>query len=165
MSAPDQAPEAAARGPGRWPADLGVGICVLVFCAVAYAVTLTFGRAPAAVAQNVQPATFPRLVIGVIAVLSVVMMLGGRHHPATRKSTVPAMVPLSATVVIGFVLAFQWLGIVPAMVGLCLGLPLLWGERRWQLILPFGLGFPAAVYFLFVEVLEVHFEPSPLAFW
>jgi putative tricarboxylic transport membrane protein len=106
-----------------------------------------------------------RLVIGVIAVLSVVMMLGGRHRPATRKSTVPAMVPLSAAVVIGFVLAFQWLGIVPAMVGLCLGLPLLWGERRWQLILPFGLGFPAAVYFLFVEVLEVHFEPSPLAFW
>jgi putative tricarboxylic transport membrane protein len=67
--------------------------------------------------------------------------------------------------VVGFVLAFQWLGIMPAMVLLCLGLPVLWGERRWHLVLPFGVGFPLAVYFLFAQVLEVHFEPSPLVFW
>jgi hypothetical protein len=51
------------------------------------------------------------------------------------------------------------------MVLLCLGLPVLWGERRWYAILPFAIGFPTAVYLLFAEVLEVHFEPSPLVFW
>ena len=44
----------------RLPRDFIVGACVLAFCAVAYAVTLTFKEAPAALAQNVQPATFPR---------------------------------------------------------------------------------------------------------
>ena len=163
---PEGETEAAGGAPGRrLPSDLMVGGCILLFCGLAYGVTLTFAEAPAVVAQNVQPATFPRLVLGVIAVLTLAMMLLARGQPVQRRRPVPAMTWLSAAVMIGFVLAFQWLGIVPAMVLLCLGLPVLWGERRWHLILPFGLGFPLAVYLLFAEVLKVHFEPSPLVFW
>jgi putative tricarboxylic transport membrane protein len=157
--------EGAGRRAGRLPSDLAVGGCILLFCATAYGVTLTFDRAPAVVAQNVQPATFPRLVLGVIAVLTVAMMVFARGRPERPRRRVPSMTWLSAAVVVGFVLAFQWLGIMPAMVLLCLGLPVLWGERRWHLVLPFGVGFPLAVYFLFAQVLEVHFEPSPLVFW
>ena len=157
--------EGGGRGSGRVPSDLLVGGCILLFCAAAYGVTLTFGRAPAVVAQNVQPATFPRLVLGVIAVLTVAMMIFAHGRPERRRRAVPAMTWLSAAIAVGFVLAFQWLGIVPAMMLLCLGLPVLWGERRWYLVVPFGLGFPLAVYALFAEMLDVHFEPSPLVFW
>jgi putative tricarboxylic transport membrane protein len=157
--------EGGGRESGRVPSDLIVGGCILLFCAAAYGVTLTFGRAPAVVAQNVQPATFPRLVLGVIAVLTVAMMIFARGRPEQRRRPVPAMTWLSAGVAVGFVLAFQWLGIVPAMMLLCLGLPVLWGERRWHLVVPFGVGFPLAVYWLFAGILGVHFEPSPLAFW
>jgi len=152
------------RGFGRARPDLIVGAAILVFCLVVWLITLSFDRAPPALAQNVQPASFPRLVIVVIAVLTIAMMTLGRPV-AERTRRVPAMVWLSAGVMVGFVLAFQWLGIVPAMLLVCLGLPVLWGERRWYLIVPFGIGFPLAVYGLFAEVLEVHFEPSPLAFW
>lgn len=149
-----------------WPSgDLLVGIVILVFCAIAYGVTLTFGHAPAAVAQNVQPATFPRLVIIVIAVFTVIMMAtSGRASSAARRP-VKTMVFLSACVMILFVLAFSWLGVLPAMVLLCIGLPLLWGERRLTLVLPLALIFPGFVYLLFVEILEVYFPPSPLVFW
>ena len=162
---PEHEPEAAGQRAGRLPSDLVVGGCILLFCAAAYGVTLTFERAPAVVAQNVQPATFPRLVLGVIAVLTLTMMLLARGRPDRSPRRVPAMTWLSAGLMVGFVFAFQWLGIVPAMVLLCLGLPVLWGERRWHLILPFGFGFPLAVYFLFAEMLDVHFEPNPLVFW
>ena len=161
----EQDGKAGGRSSGRLPPDLIVGGCILLFCAAAYGVTLTFAKAPAVVAQNVQPATFPRLVLGVVAVLTVLMMALARRQPQRRRRRVPAMTWLSAAAMVGFVLAFQWLGIGPAMVLLCLGLPVLWGERRWHLVIPFGLGFPLAVYLLFVEVLEVHFEPSPLVFW
>lgn len=162
MSGP---PEAAGRRAGRLPRDLVVGGCILLFCALAYSVTLTFARAPAVVAQNVQPATFPRLVLGVIAVLTLAMMaLAWKAPVAAGLKRVPPMTWLSAGVMIAFVLAFQWLGIVPAMVLLCLGLPALWGERRWYLILPFALGFPAVVWLLFAQLLEVHFEPGLLGF-
>jgi len=152
------------RGFGR-ARDLGIGAAILLFCLVIWLITLTFKQAPPALAQNVQPASFPRLVTGVIAVLTVAMMVLGRATPPKRHAPVPAMVWISAGVMAGFVLAFQWLGIVPAMVLLCFGLPVLWGERRWYLIIPFGIGFPLAIYGLFAMVLEVHFEPSPLAFW
>ena len=79
----------------RLPSDLVVGACILLFCAAAYAVTLTFARAPAVVAQNVQPATFPRLVLGVIAVLTVAMMVFARGRPERRRRPVPAMTWLS----------------------------------------------------------------------
>lgn len=155
---------ASGRGFGR-ARDLGVGTAILLFCLAVWLVTLTFKQAPPALAQNVQPASFPRLVTGVIAVLTIAMMVLGRAAPAPRHPRVPPMVWLSAGVMVAFVLVFQWLGIVPAMVLLCLGLPVLWGERRWHLIIPFGIGFPAAIYGLFAVVLGVHFEPSPLAFW
>jgi putative tricarboxylic transport membrane protein len=93
------------------------------------------------------------------------MMVLARGRPDRPRRPVPAMTWLSAGLMVGFVFAFQWLGIVPAMVLLCVGLPVLWGERRWHLVLPFGLAFPLAVYVLFAEVLDVHFEASPLVFW
>jgi putative tricarboxylic transport membrane protein len=153
------------RGAGRARPDLWVGIAILLFCLVVWLITLTFKHAPPALAQNVQPASFPRLVVGVIAVLTLAMMFFGRAAPDKNRFRAPAMVWLSAGVMVGFVLVFQWLGIVPAMVMVCLGLPVLWGERRWHLIVPFGIGFPLAVYALFATALGVHFEPSPLALW
>lgn len=158
-------PQAVGRRSTGLPSDVIVGGAILLFCAMAYAVTLSFDKAPAVVAQNVQPATFPRLVVGVIAVLTINMMVPAPGRPARQRSPLPAMTWLSAGIMVGFVIAFQWLGILPAMTLLCLGLPVLWDERRWHVVLPFGLGFPLAVYFLFVEILEVHFEPSPLVFW
>jgi len=162
---PEAEGEADGGRSGRLSSDLIVGVCILLFCAAAYGVTLTFARAPAMVAQNVQPATFPRLVLVVIAVLTVAMMLLARGRAERPRGRIPAMTWLSAAIGVGFVLAFQWLGIVPAMILLCLGLPVLWGERRWHLVIPFGIGFPLAVYLLFAETLQVHFEPSPLVFW
>lgn len=149
----------------RFPPDLIVAAGVIAFCALAYTITLTFKEAPAAVAQNVQPATFPRLVIAVMAVLAAVVGLQAYRRPGRRPAAMPAMVPVSATVMIAFVATFQLLGIVPAMVLLCAGLPVLWGERRWRLILPFALLLPAAVMLLFGTVLGVYFEPSPLVPW
>ena len=58
-----------------------------------------------------------------------------------------------------------YLGILPAMILLCIFLPLLWGERRLKLIIPYSIIFATAIYVLFAWVLRVHFEPSPLAFW
>jgi putative tricarboxylic transport membrane protein len=153
------------RAFGRARPDLGIGAAILLFCLVVWLITLTFQQAPPALAQNVQPASFPRLVVAVIAVLTVAMVLLGRAAPGKSRSRAPAMVWLSAGIMVGFVLVFQWLGIVPAMVLVCLGLPVLWGERRWHLIIPFGVGFPLVVYALFAMALGVHFEPSPLAFW
>ena len=62
-------------------------------------------------------------------------------------------------------IAFDFLGILPAMILLCLGLPIMWGEKRLIFVVPYAILFPLAIYGLFAVVLGVHFEPSPLVFW
>lgn len=149
----------------RIPRDAIAGACVLLFCLAAYLVTLTFKQAPPALAQNVQPASFPRLVLSVMAVLAVIIVVRSFRLPERRPRPVAFMVWPSAAVMIGFVIAFEVLGILPAMMLLCLLLPMLWGEHRLYLLIPYAVGFPLAIYGLFAVALGVHFEPSPLAFW
>ena len=148
----------------RLPRDVVVGACVLVFCAIAYAITFGFKQAPAALAQNVQPASFPRLVISVIAVLSAGQMILSLRLPEKALKPLPLTVAVSAAVMIAFVIAFDALGILPAMMLLCFGLPVLWGERRWHLIVPYAILFPAAIYGLFAKILGVHFDPGLFGF-
>jgi len=149
----------------RIPRDAIVGAAILAFCLAVWLVTLGFKEAPAAIAQNVQPATFPRMVLLVMAVLTAtIMALSFRRQDKPKKTLKPMLWP-SAAIMPGFVLAFEFLGILPAMILLCVFLPLLWGERRLLLIVPYSIVFPAAIYLLFAVVLKVHFEPSPLVFW
>jgi len=149
----------------RLPRDAIAGAGVLLFCLVTYLLTFGFKNAPPALAQNVQPATFPRLVLAVMAVLAVIIIVMSFRTPDSRPKPIRLMVWPSAAVMIGFVIVFDILGILPAMMLLCFGLPLMWGERRLHLIIPYAVIFPLAVYGLFAIALGVHFEPSPLAFW
>lgn len=149
----------------RIPRDAIAGAGILLFCLAAYLVTLTFKEAPQALAQNVQPATFPRLVLGVMSVLATVIIVMSFRLPDKKAKPIHLMVWPSAAVMVGFVIAFDILGILPAMMLLCFGLPLLWGERRLHLIIPYAIIFPLVIYGLFAVVLGVHFEPSPLVFW
>lgn len=165
MSGPSEPGRPAADPPPRrgLPGDVVVGACILVFCAVAYAVTSTFDEAPAALAQNVQPARFPQLVLAVMAVLTLVVMARGFVLPEPRRDRVKAMVIASAAVMVGFVLAIDALGFFEATAVLCLVLPLLWGERRLYLLLPYAVGLPTALWLLFVQVLDVHFPRGLIA--
>lgn len=151
-----------AASAARLPRDFVIALVVLAFCAVAYGITLGFGKAPASVAQNVQPATFPRLVIGVLAVLSGGLAALSFSRDSRRAGPVPLMVPLTGACMVAFVIAFDTLGFVPAMALFCLGLPLLWGERRLARVIAFAVAFPAAIYLLFAIGLDVHFESGPL---
>lgn len=163
---PEKGGRAANNGfAARIPRDAIAGTGVLLFCLVAYLVTLTFKEAPPALAQNVQPATFPRLVLAVMAVLATVIIVMSFRLPDKQPKPIHLMVWPSAAVMIGFVITFEALGILPAMMLLCFGLPILWGERRYYLIVPYAIIFPLAIYSLFAVVLKVHFEPSPLVFW
>jgi|TARA_E500000318_G_scaffold96254_2_gene96503 putative tricarboxylic transport membrane protein len=148
----------------RLPRDFIIGLCIVVFCAITYWITLGFAEAPAAVAQNVQPATFPRLVASVIAVLAVALMAISFRKDSRPGKPVPLMVLMTGAMMLAFVLAFANLGFIIAMVFFCFCMPILWGERRWHAIIPFAVLFPGAVYALFALGLDVHFDAGILGF-
>lgn len=146
----------------RLPRDFIIGLVILILCAVTYSITLGFKAAPAAIAQNVQPATFPRMVLVVISCLALIMMAMSFRRDSKPGKALPLMIPFTGALMVGFVIAFDFLGIIPAMLLFCALLPLIWGERRWAFIVAFAALFPALIYAVFALGFGVHFEAGIL---
>ena len=79
-----------------------------------------------------------------------------------RSERIHPIVYVTAAFLILVVAAIKLIGTFPVLMAACLGLPLLWNERRWKIIVPFVLLFPALVMLLFGHVLGVYFEPGLL---
>lgn len=148
---------------GRLPRDFVVGLFILGFCGLVYWASLSIKLAPVALAQNVQPATFPRMILAVIAALVALMMALSFRRDSRPAKPVKPMVALTAVMMVAFVIVFEVLGILAAMVLFCLLMPVLWGERRWLRLVVYATVFPAAVYVIFALGLEVYFAPGLLA--
>lgn len=142
--------------------EIGEGIVLLAFCAALYWLTTRFDSVPAALSQNVPPEFFPRLLLAFIAALSVVLMLrgGGKKAGAAPAAGAAADnkkgLAAAAAAWLGCAL-FHFAGALPAMLFICLALPLILGERRRGMLALYALGFPAAVYAVFAMLLEVRF--------
>ena len=148
--------------PFRLRGDYMVGGVILLFCAVVVGITTTFDEVPPILAQGIPPTQFPRMMVGVIAILAAIMIYQAHGREPKKRKPVPLMVFLSAGVLLAFIAAIEVIGTIPAMFLFCVALPLLWGERRIVAILIFAVVFPAAVYLLFSNFLEVRFPAGEL---
>lgn len=145
--------------------DLAVAAILLAACGALYYVTTTFEEVSPLFAQDMPPERFPRMLLWLIAALAAALPFEqrlrgdeGKKLDTARKSTVPTIVYLTAGFLALTVVAIPWIGTSLVLVAVCLGLPLLWGERRWKLLVPFLVLFPWAVMMLFAGVLGVHFD-------
>lgn len=164
---PDGEGGAAPPSPLIHRVDLWVACVLLVFCGAAYYLTTGFEEVPALLAQNVPPEWFPQLLIWTIVILTLTLPFehrflekGREGLDSDRKTPIPPMVIYTAITLCLVVASIAWIGTLFTMVLVCTALPMLWGERRWKVLVPFAILFPAAVAFLFTQVLKVYFEPG-----
>lgn len=144
--------------------DIVVTAIVLVICALLYARTYWFDTVPSSLAQNVQPAMFPRLVLICIAAIALILpfeyyrkLKRGIDLDSDRREFPPRLVWVTGAALIVFVAALPLLGALPALLIIAIAMPLMWGERRWKILVPYVIIFPISVLFLFAEVLRVTF--------
>lgn len=151
------APPAGTGRPFLLRADDMVGGVILLFCAAVFAITTTFDEVPAMLSQGIPPTQFPRLLVGVIAFLVVVMMIQARRREAVEMKRVPTVAFATVGFLALFVAAIDWIGTFAAIFLFCLALPVLWGERRYAWIVVFAVLLPISIYILFSKVLGVRF--------
>jgi putative tricarboxylic transport membrane protein len=149
--------------------DLVVALIILAICGYLYYVTTTFDEVSSMLAQNIPPEFFPQTVLIIIAILTLGVPFEhllhtrrGENIDSERSDRVTRMPYFTGGLLIAFVFGIPYLGMLMTMFGICLLLPLLWGERRLKLIIPFAILFPLAVAYLFNKVLLVYFEPGVL---
>ncbi|HSG94826.1 MAG TPA: tripartite tricarboxylate transporter TctB family protein, partial [Afifellaceae bacterium] len=149
--------------------DLMVGIIVLAICVFFYAVTFGFDEVSVMLSQNVPPEFYPRSVLIIIMLLAlglpfehVVHKRRGESIDSERVERVKRLPYLTAGLFLVLISAMPVIGTLLSTVGVCLALPVLWGARRWRLIIPFAIIFPLAVAYVFDRILLVQYEPGML---
>lgn len=143
--------------------DLVVSAIILLIIAILYWDTTRWPSVPTSLSQEAPPTVFPRLLMGVIAILAIALpfervwkrragvdlAIGGQGWPR------PVMFLTAAWIVLAVYL-MPMLGVLPVMFGSALVLPLLWGERRYAAVIIFAILMPVAVAALFGIGLQVN---------
>lgn len=162
-----------ARSPGVFAThrpDIVVAAIVLAIVVALFARTFWFDSVPSSLAQNVQPTVFPRLILIAIAIIALILPF--EHHrkigsgidlDSDRREPISKAVWVTGLALIVMVAAMPWLGALPALLLIAAGLPLLWGERRFKVLVPYVAIFPLAVLWLFSEILQVTFPRGVFA--
>lgn len=151
--------------------DLWVTAILLAFCGMAWYATTLFEEVSALFADRIGPEWFPRLMIWSIVVLTLALpfehlfVQGGRSRlDEERTARVDPMIPTTSGLLLAAVLSVGILGMVLSTMAVCALLPILWGERRAKVLVPFAILFPAAIALLFSQILGVYFEPGLIGF-
>jgi putative tricarboxylic transport membrane protein len=149
----------------RFHSDLAIAIGIVAFCALVYAITTTFPRVPAMLAMGMGPEVFPRLLLGVTLVLAAVLVLLARGKPDEVREPIPPIVYWTALAMLVFMGVLWLVGMAVSLFLGFVGIGLLWGERRWGVLVLSGLALTAFIYALFVKGFAVPLPRGLLGDW
>jgi putative tricarboxylic transport membrane protein len=147
--------------------DAILALALIALCGLFYWLASDFPVPGLFLGDNVLPEQFPRLLLVSIGVLALLLpvehLVELDRWPLIRKSrSAPIGAGVFATM--GFILLLvglgEWIGTILTIFIAAAGLPVLWGERRWLLIIVYACIFTAIVTYLFSIVLSVYFVPG-----
>lgn len=156
----------------RWRINRTDFIVTLVILAIVgvtyYGTTLFDPVAPKLREYMVGPEGFPRLVLGVIVFLTLWLPFEiglrreeeGRALEKDRADTIKPITYITALVLATVVVLYTFLGTLLSIIAVCVVLPLLWGERRWKIWIPYVILMPALIVVIFAGGLQINFEPG-----
>jgi len=139
-------------------ADVWVGLGMLIFSASAYWLTGDFPEGDC-LAMGLGPAFFPRIILTVMFILSVVVMVRG---VLTKKSpsefnlkTSELLTPVLLLVMTGFfVLVMKFFGFFLSVPFFLIGAMMFW-KVSWQKSAAIGIGLSALLFLFFKIILRI----------
>lgn len=141
--------------------DRTVGAVLLVFSAL---VVVASWRLPGtAAADAMGPKAYPTALAAILAILSVMLMVGGGKEAGatlSKEAVVFGFVPISAMLAV-YLLVVQRLGFVISTTALLLACFRLKGERNWKVNAAVAVGSALAIWGLFGGLLNVDLKLLP----
>ena len=144
--------------------DVVVAVVALAACAVAFGLTFRFTTTtPGAMMSGMGAEFFPRLVIGVIAVLAVCIAFGIGSPAMARPAPVPPVVWVTAAVLAAYIAALYLIGMWASSLVLMVVLGRMWGERSLARLVLASAGLLVVVYLVFIRFLKGGFPEGLVA--
>ena len=122
---------------------------VIAVAAVLFALTFGFEKMPEGLSGGFGAEAFPRLMLGVIAVLAVLLAVA--VPSGERPPPIPRMVYFTGATLLGFMALVPLAGMLGAMLIFLLGVGYLWGERRLWLLALVSCALMGAIWAVFVK--------------
>ncbi len=143
--------------------DATVGLGLVAACAVLFWMTDSFPEVPVMLSQNVPPTFFPRLVLAVTIILSIVLIIRGLTATRVPKEPIKKRVFLTAGIVTASIILMQPLGMLLTVSLLAVVMPICWGEQRYRRLVILAIALPLAIHVTFTLALGIRFPLGLLA--
>ncbi len=151
------------------PVDTVLTLMIWAGCAWLYYQTTQFPEVSFLFADNIGPEVFPQILLSCIAFFALFMPFehlllsrGGKDIDKKRRKPIRGIAWKTMALLTAIITASAFIGTLATMLVICIAVPMLWGERRLKVLLPYAVLFPAAVTLVFNQLLGVHFEPGIL---
>ena len=134
---------------------------VIILTSVALLITtFTFDIVPPILNRGIQPATFPKALLILIIVMSLLIYYLAIKNPWKIEKKLPKSFYLTILSFFIFVLISKTLDFFLAISALSIFVSYYWGEKRIFYLLLVGIIFPVIVFVFFETILGLRFPPG-----
>ena len=156
--------------------EVGIGLCLIAVaaCLAFVAIPLGVTRPTSVASLPLSPVFLPYLLsalIGVFAILHIIAAFTVPHPPIANSDDGTAHPrwllrgALVATLLLGYLMLPQFIGMLPTAIALTVTLMRLGGERRLLVLAAFGVLMPLVIYLFFVFVAQVPMPTGVFGDW
>ena len=134
---------------------------VITFISVALLITtFTFDIVPPILNRGIQPATFPKALLVLIIVMTLLIYYLATKNPWKIQKKLPKSFFLTLLSFFIFVVISKTLDFFLAISALSVFVSYFWGEKRIFYLLLVGIIFPVIVFVFFETILGLRFPPG-----
>tara|TARA_B100001758_G_C18005631_1_gene400365 strand:- start:70 stop:576 length:507 start_codon:yes stop_codon:yes gene_type:complete len=130
---------------------------ILLFSIFAFFITFTFDEVPPILNRGIQPATFPKILLVLIILLTCLVYYLSFKSPWKKKENLEKTFFLTLFVFVLFVLIAKFIDFFLAIGSLSFLVSYFWGERKIFYLLLVSILFPVIVFIFFETILGLRF--------
>ena len=134
---------------------------IIILTSVALLITtFTFDIVPPILNRGIQPATFPKALLVLIIVMTLLVYYSATKNPWKVQNKLPKSFFLTLLSFLIFVVISKTLDFFLAISALSVFVSYYWGEKRIIYLLLVGIIFPVIVFVFFETILGLRFPPG-----
>ena len=140
--------------------EFKVSFVIIFISLILLVTTFTFDVVPPILNRGIQPATFPKALLILIIIMTIIIYFLATKKPWKIKKKLPKSFFLTLFSFILFVIISKSIDFFLAISALSIFVSYYWGEKRLAYLLLVGIIFPIIVFIFFETILGLRFPPG-----